>query len=158
METGVQEPSGQWPRPSRPPPPGDALGGVGPAGLRAAPPALSVPRWRRDVRGRRLRQLRVEVRDVCGRRLVSGGHPGRAGPAPEGTLGEILSPLGRAARPGASPSSRELSLSLSLTAGGMLTRNCPRSLSTTRVSFPSDFSISRRVSLSDRFSLDTPLI
>lgn len=58
--------------------------------------------------------------------------------------------------PGPSPSMRELSLSL--TAGGMFTRNCPRSRSTSRVSFPSDFSISRRVSLSDRFSLDTPLI
>lgn len=57
---------------------------------------------------------------------------------------------------GPSPSRRELSLSL--TAGGMFTRNCPRSLSTSSVSFPSDFSISRRVSLRDRFSLDTPLI
>lgn len=55
-----------------------------------------------------------------------------------------------------SPSIRELSLSL--TAGGMFTRNCPLSLSTSSVSSPSDFSMSCRVSLRDRFALDTPLI
>lgn len=57
---------------------------------------------------------------------------------------------------GSSPSIRELSLSL--TAGGMFTRNCPLSLSTSRVSCPSDFSMSLRVSLRDRLALDTPLI
>lgn len=61
-----------------------------------------------------------------------------------------------AAALGSSPSIRELSLSL--TAGGMFTRNCPLSLSTSNVSSPSDFSMSLRVSLRDRLALDTPLI
>lgn len=61
-----------------------------------------------------------------------------------------------AAALGPSPSIRELSLSL--TAGGMFTRNCALSLSTSKVSSPSDFSMSLRVSLRDRLALDTPLI